>query len=270
MTEKTNNHAPTVSIGMPVYNGEEYIREALDSLLAQTFTDFELIISDNCSTDKTQEICNEYSTRDSRIIYIRQDMNIGPAANFEFVLQKSSGKYFMWAAHDDRWKCTFLEKLVAILMSDRECGLAFSNYVVKNLQTGVEIPHRVHASAADNLACNFMIRTFYFCPSLVYGLYKIDLVKNTKFENFDFADVHFISELSLKSKIRVVDDYLYIAGTKGERLPYSLNDKKISRSQFLGKQSNLLKKHFSFPVNYLLFIIVCLFMAYNKIRLWRY
>jgi glycosyltransferase involved in cell wall biosynthesis len=270
MTKKTNNHVPAVSIGMPVYNGEKYIREALDSLLAQTFTDFDLIISDNCSTDSTSIICKEYASRDTRIRYIRQDANIGANANFEFVLQEAYGKYFMWAAHDDRWKRTFLEKLVATLENDKECGLAFSNYIVKNLETGVENFHIVHASESDNLARNFVIRTLYICPSLVYGLYKIDLIKNSKFEKFDFADVHFISGLSLRTKIRIVDDFLYIAGTKGERRPYSLNGKKISRSQFLRKQFNLLKKHFSFPLDYLLFLIVCLFMVYNKIRLWRY
>jgi glycosyltransferase involved in cell wall biosynthesis len=98
MTEKTNNHVPAISIGMPVYNGEKYIREALDSLLAQTFTDFELIISDNASTDSTSNICKEYAIRDSRIRYIRQHKNIGAIANFKFLLEQASGDFFMWAA----------------------------------------------------------------------------------------------------------------------------------------------------------------------------
>lgn len=100
---------PTVSIGMPVYNGEPFIREAIDSLLAQNFTDFELIISDNASTDGTEAICLEYAAKDMRIQYVRQAKNLGALGNFQFVLDKSVGEYFMWAAADDVRSRNFLE-----------------------------------------------------------------------------------------------------------------------------------------------------------------
>jgi len=92
---------PRLSIGMPVYNGENYLADALDSLLAQSFDDFELIISDNASTDRTAEICQEYADRDPRIRYIRQPQNIGGGPNQDFVFQQSRGELFKWAAHDD-------------------------------------------------------------------------------------------------------------------------------------------------------------------------
>lgn len=113
MLEQTNT--PRVSIGMPIYNGEKYMREALDSLLVQTFTDFELVISDNSSTDGTSQICREFASRDSRVRYIRQETNIGPIANFRFVLQEASGEFFMWAAHDDIWEKNWLQVLVGEL-----------------------------------------------------------------------------------------------------------------------------------------------------------
>lgn len=94
-------YIPKVSIGMPVYNGEERVREALDSLLAQTFTDFELIISDDASVDKTGEICLGYVKKDPRIHYVRQPKNRGLESNFQFVLDQARGEYFMWAAQDD-------------------------------------------------------------------------------------------------------------------------------------------------------------------------
>ena len=103
MTELVNNNAPSVTIGMPVYNGEKYIKDALDSLLAQTFTDFELIISDNCSIDNTQEICEQYAKKDTRIKYIRQVENLGALRNFLFVVDEAIGEFFMWAACDDTW-----------------------------------------------------------------------------------------------------------------------------------------------------------------------
>lgn len=104
---------PQVSIGMPVYNGEQFIRDALDSILAQTFTDFELIVSDNASDDETESICKEYVARDPRVLYIRHSTNCGPTTNYRFVLESARGKYFMWAAHDDLlFPRSFLELLV--------------------------------------------------------------------------------------------------------------------------------------------------------------
>jgi glycosyltransferase involved in cell wall biosynthesis len=92
---------PTVSIGMPVYNGEEFLRNAIDALLSQYFTDFELIISDNASSDQTESICRAYAERDKRIRYFRQPVNLGAEANFSYVLDRAKGEYFMWAASDD-------------------------------------------------------------------------------------------------------------------------------------------------------------------------
>lgn len=98
----SNGHAaPHVSVGLPVYNGERYLAEALESLLAQDFGDFELVISDNGSTDATQEICRGYSARDNRIRYLRSDVNRGVAWNWNRVFSESRGAYFRWAACDD-------------------------------------------------------------------------------------------------------------------------------------------------------------------------
>lgn len=100
-----------VTIGMPVYNGERFICEALDSLLAQTFTDFELIVSDNSSTDATESICRNYAEQDSRVRYIRQIENLGALRNFQFVLNEANGDYFMWAACDDIWDSAWITSL---------------------------------------------------------------------------------------------------------------------------------------------------------------
>lgn len=117
--------SPCVSIGLPVYNGEPFIEQALDSLLAQTFKDFELIVSDNASTDKTEAICRDYAARDARIRYIRQPRNRGAVWNFNFVLQEAKGKYFMWAAADDLRDSNYVETLIACLEADPGCIGAF-------------------------------------------------------------------------------------------------------------------------------------------------
>lgn len=110
-----NNPVPTVAIGLPVYNGEKTLKAALDSLLAQSFIDTEIIISDNASTDGTAAICKDYAARDQRIRYIRQDSNLGAAANFKFVLDEARSPYFMWAACDDIRSPDFVETNVKFL-----------------------------------------------------------------------------------------------------------------------------------------------------------
>ena len=100
-SELLNLPKPKISIGIPVYNGDSYLNSAIDSVLNQNFKDFELIISDNASTDKTDEICEKYKAKDKRIRYFKQKFNLGGVNNFKFVLDKSIGKYFMWLAADD-------------------------------------------------------------------------------------------------------------------------------------------------------------------------
>ncbi|MFA5842590.1 MAG: glycosyltransferase family 2 protein [Candidatus Gracilibacteria bacterium] len=116
---------PTVSIGLPTYNGSKTIRRTLDTLLNQTYKDFELIISDNASTDgKVPEICEEYAARDPRIRYIRQKENIG-GANFKFLVDAAQGDYFMWAADDDEWEPEFIRELVELHIENPEAIVAF-------------------------------------------------------------------------------------------------------------------------------------------------
>src|SRR5438445_8113198 len=110
---------PKVSIGMPVYNGEQFLHKRIDSLLAQTFQNCELIISDNASTDSTPSICNEYLKKDKRIRYFRQERNMGVIWNFNFVLDQAKSDYFMWAAVDDIISSNYLEKNIEILESDK-------------------------------------------------------------------------------------------------------------------------------------------------------
>lgn len=112
---KLNKAHPPVSIGMPVYNGERFIGKALDSILQQSYPYFQLLISDNCSTDRTAEICREYAARDSRIKYVRQSTNLGATANFRYVLDASVHERFIWAAADDWWNSDRLEHLVSAL-----------------------------------------------------------------------------------------------------------------------------------------------------------
>lgn len=115
---------------MPVYNGESFIRDALDSLLNQTYTNFQIVISDNGSTDQTEQICSEYVQRDSRIRYVRQPENKGAYHNFRFLLEDATEEYFMWAAADDRWLPQFLEKCLEALENDPSSSFAIPDTLI--------------------------------------------------------------------------------------------------------------------------------------------
>ncbi|OGF82224.1 hypothetical protein A3B18_02805 [Candidatus Giovannonibacteria bacterium RIFCSPLOWO2_01_FULL_46_13] len=117
-----------VTIGMPVRNGSERLHVSLDSLLAQTHKNFEFLISDNASTDNTEEIIKNYQEKDNRIKYFRQPENIGFVRNAAFVLNKSSAEYFMWASHDDWWAPTFIEKMIEALEKNPDYGAAMSHF----------------------------------------------------------------------------------------------------------------------------------------------
>ncbi|NES80204.1 MAG: glycosyltransferase family 2 protein [Moorea sp. SIO2B7] len=119
------NTTPRVSIGLPVYNGEKFLKQAIDSILAQTFKDFELIISDNASTDKTEQICREYAAKDKRISYYRNNENRGAAWNFKYTFDLARAKYFKWAAHDDVCATNFLASCVEVLDNDPSVVLSY-------------------------------------------------------------------------------------------------------------------------------------------------
>src|SRR5688572_23794306 len=106
---------PRVSVGMPVYNGEKYLVHAFTRLLDQEFVDFELIVCDNASTDGTQEICLQFAQKDPRVRYVRNERNIGLAANHNLAFTLARGEFFKWAAHDDDFPRPMLARFVKAL-----------------------------------------------------------------------------------------------------------------------------------------------------------
>lgn len=113
-----------VAIGLPVFNGADYLAEAITSILGQTFGDFELLISDNASDDGTEEICRHYVAQDPRVRYVRQARNIGAANNYNFLVRQTASRYFKWAAHDDVLEPRFLEASVGTLDTQPDVVLA--------------------------------------------------------------------------------------------------------------------------------------------------
>jgi glycosyltransferase involved in cell wall biosynthesis len=191
---------PRVSIGMPVYNGARFLRQALDSILAQTFEDFELIISDNSSSDGTEGICREYAADDARIRYSRNSANIGMAQNFNRVFRLSSGEYFRWSSADDVFDTTSLEQCVQVLDEHPEVVLSYPRTVL------IDADGRVIRNYDDNLDLRFpeapvRLRSLLHNIALVnaqYGLIRRAALRRTSLlEAFPGSDITMLAELSL-------------------------------------------------------------------------
>ena len=116
---------PRVTIGLPVYNSERYVRQSIESLLAQSYFRFVLIISDNASTDGTQQICQEFAKADPRVRYYRNPVNIGNPGNFNRVFELATTPYLKWATADDFWEPTFVERAVEVLDKDPTVVLCY-------------------------------------------------------------------------------------------------------------------------------------------------
>ena len=131
---------PKISIGIPAFDAEKTIEKIIESILNQTIQDFEVIISDNASKDKTLEICKKYAKNDTRIKIFSQEKNMGPYWNYDFVLQKAQGEYFVWFATDDEHGKTFLEKNLKELEENQNSVASISNveYFGKNLDKIIE------------------------------------------------------------------------------------------------------------------------------------
>jgi glycosyltransferase involved in cell wall biosynthesis len=162
---------PLVSIGIPVYNGERSIKQALDALRAQTYKNLELVISDNASTDSTGEICREYAAKDRRIKYFRNPVNVGLYENFRRVVTLATGEYFMWAAADDLKPPNAVEHCVQAILGNERAVTAHGIILVRTAdgKESAAYPNEIQltdASAATrihNFTFGFRHHAMFFC-----------------------------------------------------------------------------------------------------------
>lgn len=208
---------PLVSIGIPVYNGENYISGAIESILLQTFTDFELIISDNASTDRTQIICEDYALKDKRIRYYRNEKNLGASKNFNCLFGLSLGKYFKWAAHDDMIAPDFLEKCVKIMENNPDIVLTYAKTLAINefKNTQEKIPYEL-ALTEDSAAERFkhFMKVFRYdalaCDPIM-GLMRSEAFREVRpLGKFIASDMILLCEMALRGKFYEIGEHIYI------------------------------------------------------------
>jgi len=203
---------PRVSIGLPVFNGENYLEEALDSILAQTYSDFELIISDNASTDRTEEICRAYAARDERIRYFRNETNLGAAKNYNRVFELSSGEYFRWAAHDDLCAPEHLERCVEILDREPDVVLCYPKTSIID-EHGEFVRNYFDDFNFRSLKPHERFRDFFHATGLcnpVFGLIRASILERTSLiGSYADSDRVLLGELVLFGQFYEVPEYLF-------------------------------------------------------------
>ena len=214
---------PKISIGMPIYNGGLTLNHTLPLILNQEFKDFELIISDDCSTDNTQEICEKYASLDPRIKYHRQERNFGmPVKNFKFVLSKAQGEFFMFASHDDPYKPEFITEMLKIMDFDPECSLAFCCYNINNKNGSEKIAISPSSSCSKYAAMKYISRIIDLQPALVYGLFRKKFIDAEDLNLHDFYEVDIGIKMALKGSIRIANLELWNWNIPGSRISYSI------------------------------------------------
>lgn len=209
--------APRVSIGLPVYNGARYLPTAIDSILAQTVEDIELIICDNASTDDTEAICRRYAEDDSRVRYYRHPENLGAAPNYNATLARARAPYFRWACHDDVLAPTNLERCLAVMEQNPAVVLAAPRVEVID-EHGTVLPEqpwirRLHLRSpnpAERLAGFFEAYRWGGCGTQLFGLMRTETLRNTaQHGDYPSADFLVIAEMALAGLVAEVDDVLF-------------------------------------------------------------
>jgi glycosyltransferase involved in cell wall biosynthesis len=202
---------PAISVCLPVYNGENYVAEAITSILEQTFTDFELIITDNASTDHTEEICRKFADADSRIRYRRNERNIGGARNQALAIQLSRGRYVRLSAHDDKIAPTHLEECLAVLEKRPDVVIAFTATVELDEVGRVGRHYRNARGTADTPSRRFQELIFrnHNCDA-VYGVIRGDILRGVRpMDNFIDADKVFLCRLAFHGPFVSIDRPLF-------------------------------------------------------------
>ena len=203
---------PLVRIGMPVYNGGAEMCEAIESIRRQTLADFELIVSDNASTDDTQAVIERYARSDPRVRYARLAKNVGVNPNYCHVFRLSRGTYFKWASSNDLLHPTFLERCVAELERDPSVALCFSN---TGLFTATAADARPYVDNLDLVGPDPVARFDTVIADMrlnnaLNGVVRASVLRRTALiPDYDPSDVVLIAEIALNGKIRRLEETLF-------------------------------------------------------------
>ena len=228
--------SPPVSIGLPVYNGENYLSQAIESLRGQTFGDFELIISDNASVDATEDIAREAAGKDRRIRFYRQEVNAGGPANYNFVLsQARSDDFFLWHAHDDLRAPEFLERSLQVMRESPQTSVVFSSAMsIGQHGEGLTVKPRPADLLSDRPHRRLRAVITSRHPDIVlFGLMRRHLLERTdKHGSFKGGDRILVAEMALLGEFVEIDEFLFFNRDHPDRYT------RMPRDQGMRQQKN--------------------------------
>lgn len=201
-----------VSIGMPVHDGGNHLHKAMESLLSQTYSDFELVICDNASGDGTEDICRAFASRDKRVRYHRHRENVGAGRNFREVFARCRGDYFKWAAHDDVYDATYLARCVEVLESRPDVVLAYSKTILMDAG-GREIAKYQDRFNLDrplpSVRFQDLLTHLGFCHA-VFGLMRSRVLAGTRLMgSYMAADMVLLAEMAMLGRFVEHPEYLF-------------------------------------------------------------
>jgi glycosyltransferase involved in cell wall biosynthesis len=231
---------PRVSIGLPVYNGERFLSTAIDSILAQNFGDFELIIADNASTDGTSEIAAKYAARDERILIHSSDVNRGAAWNFNRCVHLARGHYFKWVAHDDELEPTWLSRCAQIMDSEPDVVLCYSRTLQIDAD-GAVIRELPSWSALDESPRRRVSRALLSMSNAtaMFGLTRrVELLRTRLERSYGASDRALIAQLALMGKLHEVPAFLFRNREYNERSGGAVQDRRM-RDAFVDPTRNV-------------------------------
>lgn len=203
--------SPRLSIGLPVYNGESLLPEAIDALLGQSYKDFELIISDNASTDHTEEICRGYEEQDSRVRYIRQPRNIGMIPNHNFLVGVARGEFFKWASYDDLYHRDFLLRCVEALDQHPEAALAHAWCVLTDAaRDPVQFFKYPEGTTALRAPDRFRSMLYDGKGDWTYAVFRSSILRQTPLHpTYHNGERTLITEFALHGTLYQVPDWMF-------------------------------------------------------------
>jgi glycosyltransferase involved in cell wall biosynthesis len=207
----TTTAIPRLTLGLPTYNGEEFLAESLDALLAQTFTDFELIISDNGSTDRTAEIARQYEAKDHRVRYVHHPKNRGSTFNHNFVVEQARGELFKWVSDDDLYSPDLLQRCIDALDTHPQIVLAhaWTAFIDSTGKITNAIDYPLTTDFGDPVE-RFSSLLYTHGGDDFYGVIRMSVLREIKpFGSFHWADRTIVAELALQGPFYNVPDFLY-------------------------------------------------------------
>lgn len=208
----TTAKTPLVTIGLPVYNSERYLTQSVESLLAQTYRDFVLIINDNASTDGTAAICERFVREDPRVRYFRNEVNIGNPRNFNRVFERCETPYLKWSTADDFWAPTFLERAMEVMENDPTVALCYPQAVLVdatggNPQNYDDVLHLMQDDPAERFMQ--LLRTIKLAHQHL-GVIRTDFLRRTHLLGVHVgSDINLLAELTLYGKFYELPERLF-------------------------------------------------------------